>query len=231
MKKICIIPARGGSKRISRKNIKEFYGKPIIAYSIELAIKSDLFDEIIVSTDDFEISNIAKKYGAKVPFMRSKKNSNDTATTSDVLIEVLSKYDENKINFDICCCLYPTTPLLSIQKLKEGLQLLKNENYNSVITALKYGHPIQRAFSINSDKKINLNLNENEFKRTQDFKEFYHDAGQFYWFKKEYFMKKKSLLTGEVGAILVNELEIQDIDTINDWSLAELKYKLKKNEI
>ena len=231
MKKICIIPARVGSKRIPNKNIKEFYGKPIIAYSIELAINSNLFDEIMVSTDDIEISNISKKYGASVPFMRSQNNSNDNATTADVLIEVLLKYEEQKINFDLGCCIYPTTPLLNIQKLTEGFQLLKKGNYNSVIAALGYGHPIQRAFSIGPNQEIQMNFSENEFKRTQDFQNFYHDAGQFYWFNKDHLMKSKSLLDGKVGAVIMNELETQDIDTITDWKLTELKYKLKNNEI
>jgi N-acylneuraminate cytidylyltransferase len=126
-KNLCIIPARGGSKRIPRKNIKDFLGKPIIAYSIEAAIKSELFDEVMVSTDDKEIAEVAKKYGAKVPFIRSKENADDFATTVDVLLEVISEYKQHKKEFDFCCCIYPTAPLIKIEKLKSGFEKLNNE--------------------------------------------------------------------------------------------------------
>jgi N-acylneuraminate cytidylyltransferase len=226
MKKIAIIPARGGSKRIPRKNIKNFLGKPCIAYSVENAIKTNLFDEIMVSTDDQEIADIAIKYGAKVPFYRSEKNSNDIATTSDVLIEVLNEYEKLNLNFEIACCIYPTTPLLTSDKLNAGFELFKNEDYNVVLSSVKYSHPIQRAFSIEEDGKIQLISPENEFKRTQDLEKYYHDAGQFYWFKKEYLKRKKSLLNGKIGAVIIDESMTQDIDNYSDWSLAEYKYKI-----
>ena len=231
MKKIAIIPARGGSKRIPRKNIKDFFGKPCIAYSIENAINSNLFHEVMVSTDDKEIAKIAKKYQAKVPKLRSSKNSSDTATTTDVLLEVLSMYEEKGIHFDYGCCIYPTTPLLTTKKLLEGYNLIKNKKMDIVISAVKFSHPIQRAFSINSKKNIQLEFSKNEFKRTQDFLDFYHDAGQFYWFNKKKFIKNKNLFKGNVGAVILDEIETQDIDTINDWELAKLKYNKLKNDV
>jgi pseudaminic acid cytidylyltransferase len=231
MKTLCIIPARGGSKRIPRKNIKEFLGKPIIAYPIEVALKSKLFDEVMVSTDDKEITEIALNFGAKVPFIRSKKNSNDIATTFDVINEVLSKYEENKINFDACCCIYPTTPLLTIQKLTDGLELLKKNNFDAVFSAAKFNHPIQRSFSIYSNYKIKMKYPKTEKIRTQDLDTFYHDAGQFYWFRNEHLKNQQSLLCGNVGALILEDLLYQDIDNLSDWKSAELKFKILENEI
>ena len=231
MKKIAIIPARGGSKRILKKNIKNFLGKPCIAYSIENAINSNLFDEVMVSTDDPEIAHIAKKYNAKVPFIRSSKNSNDFATTIDVLLEVLSYYKSIDSHFDLGCCIYPTTPLLTAKKLLEGFELMVSKELDIVISAVKYSHPIQRAFSLDSHNKIQMNFSENQFKRTQDLSNYFHDAGQFYWFDREKLLQNKVLLSGNVGAIIFEEMETQDIDSLNDWKLAEIKYELNKNEI
>lgn len=225
MSNICIIPARGGSKRIPRKNIKEFLGKPIIAYSIEAAINSNLFDEIMVSTDDVEITEIAKAYGAKVPFMRSEVNSNDFATTMDVLKEVVVKYEKVNVNFDYVCCLYPCSPFTSSERLIEAYHLIKNKNYDSVFPIIPFSFPIQRAVRLN-ENKLSFFYPKYKNTRSQDIEKSYHDAGQFYITKKEIVRNCNSILTENSGGIQISELEGQDIDNMSDWKLAELKFKL-----
>ena len=224
---IAIIPARRGSKRIPNKNIKDFLGKPIIAYSIETAIKSKLFDEVMVSTDDMQIAEIAQSLGAKVPFMRSKENSNDYAGTSDVILEVLDKYKKNGNIFDYCCCIYPAAPFITPEKLKESFELFKVKEYDSLFPVVKYSYPIQRSYKFVNDK-ISMVWPENYSKRSQDLEPFYHDAGQFYWIKVKELIKIKKLYTCNSGAIILSELEVQDIDNEEDWKLAEMKFKLLK---
>ena len=225
MNKLCIIPARGGSKRIPRKNIKKFCGKPIIAYSIEAALKSNLFDEVMVSTDDKEIKEVALKYGATVPFMRSNQNSDDFSGTVDVIIEVIKNYNipiENNINI---CCLYPTAPLISVDSIKFGFELLINENYDTVFSVTKFSFPIQRALKIDKNQKVSMIWPENMAKRSQDLPFTYHDAGQFYWMSSKSIMRSKKLYSKNSGVIILSEMNVQDIDTIEDWELAELKMK------
>lgn len=222
---LCIIPARGGSKRIPRKNIKDFLGKPIIAYSIEVAIKSKLFDEIIVSTDDEEIAEIAIKYGAKVPFLRSKENADDFATLADVVDEVKEKYNRLKVNFEFICCILPTAPLITIDNLIKTYTLLKQENYDSVRPVVSFSYPIQRAFKLLDNNKVEMFYPEYLTTRSQDLEPAFHDAGQFYWMQSE-----KGLRGKYKGGFEISELETQDIDNIQDWKLAEIKYKLLKNE-
>ena len=227
MGNLCIIPARGGSKRIPRKNIKDFLGLPIIAYSIKAALSSELFDEVMVSTDDEEISTIAMKYGAKVPFIRSNKNSDDYASTIDVLIEVLSWYKENKgENYTHGCCLYPTAPFVTAKSLNEGYQKLITNNKTTVFPVVPFSYPIQRALKIVNDN-IELYQPEHELSRSQDLEPAFHDAGQFYWFKVESILKEKKLWTARSGTIILNDTEAQDIDTLSDWKIAELKFQLK----
>ena len=223
-KNICIIPARGGSKRIPRKNIKNFLGKPIIAYSIEAALESNLFDEVMVSTDDIEIAEIAENYGAKVPFMRSTENANDFATTFQVIEEVLLAYKKRGLVFTEACCLYPCAPFVTAEKLKEAH--LKLDGFETVFPVVKYGFPIQRALSTNEKDQVQYINPEFELTRSQDLKPSYHDAGQFYWFHIGALLKNKSLMSNKTGAIILSELEVQDIDNEIDWKLAELKYKL-----
>jgi|TARA_B110000090_G_C13276869_1_gene406470 pseudaminic acid cytidylyltransferase len=225
MGNICIIPARGGSKRIPRKNIKEFLGKPIIAYSIKAAIDSKLFDEVIVSTDDLEIANIAKKYGAKVPFMRSAKNSNDFATTFDVIEEVINNYKNKSIEFDNLCCLYPCAPFVNPDILQRAYNQLIEKVFDSIFPVIAYGFPIQRALRINQGK-ASMIFEENLNVRSQDLEESFHDAGQFYWSNSNKLLLSKKLLTNNTGGIVISELVSQDIDTETDWKLAELKYSL-----
>lgn len=226
MSKLLVIPARGGSKRIPRKNIKYFLGKPIIAYSIEAAIKSSLFDEIMVSTDDEEIANIAKNYGAKVPFFRSEKNANDFATTFDVVKEVISKYKLLNKTFNYTCCLYACAPFVTETKLIKAFQVLQKGNFDTVFPIIPFGFPIQRALKKSDNDKVSSCNPEFNLTRSQDLKQRFHDAGQFYWMNTEACLKKKTILTDNTGSIVITEMEGQDIDTNIDWKLAELKYEL-----
>ncbi len=225
MNNLAIIPARGGSKRIPRKNIKDFLGKPIIAYSIEVAIKTELFDEIMVSTDDEEIAEIAIKYGAKVPFFRSKKNSDDYSSTMDVIKEVLREYNlKLSINFDNACCIYPTAPLIKAEHLKSGFDKLISEGFTSVFTAVEFSYPIWRGLSLNEEGITNMIWPQYLNARSQDLPKAYHDAGQWYWFKPKNLTE--SFFIGKPSIFKLNEIEVQDIDNLSDWEIAELKYKL-----
>lgn len=230
MNNLAIIPARGGSKRILRKNIKTFVDKPIIAYSIENALNSGLFTEVMVTTDDVEIAEIARTYGAKVPFMRSNENSDDFATTADVINEVLREYLKQGKSFDIACCIYPTAPLLSIDKLKESFTLLETKKYDSVFPVVPFSFPIQRAVKIGEEGKMSMFQEEHKNIRSQDLEKSYHDAGQFYTLWTDIFLEKKEIWSKNTGVIVLDEMDVQDIDTINDWKLAELKFKLKTDE-
>ena len=224
-KNLCIIPARGGSKRIPGKNIKNFHGKPIIAYSIEAAVNSGLFDEVMVSTDDTEIAEIGRKYGAKVPFMRSAENADDFSTTVDVLLEVLEEYRELGEIYNNIGCIYPTAPFVSEDKLAEAYEKLSRENLNAVFPVIPFGYPIQRSLRIKDDK-LQFFFPEFENSRSQDLEKAYHDVGQFYFIKTEYLINNKSIISSNTGSIHITEMEAQDIDTETDWKLAELKYEL-----
>ena len=215
---VCIIPARGGSKRIPKKNIKKFIDKPIIEYSIENAINSNIFDRIIVSTDDAEIFSISEKAGADVLF-RSEKNSNDHSTTMDVLVEVMSE-----LSYENICCLYPTSSLINYQDLIESFESFKIGKFNTLVSCVKYSHPIQRALEL-VDGRLKMINSENINIRTQDLSTSYHDAGQFYWIKDTIIREQGKIFTENTGYYLLNELNAQDIDNIEDWKIAELKYK------
>ncbi len=235
MKKLAIIPARGGSKRIPKKNIKPFLGKPIIAYSIESALNSELFDEVMVSTDDQEIADISVQYGAKVPFLRSAKNSDDFASTYDVIEEVLSEYEKQGKTFEVAFCIYSAAPFVSKEKFNLAFDSLTKNNFDCVFPALKFSFPIQRALSTsNSANKIELKFPEHVNSRSQDLEDSFHDSGQFYCFKTAPILQLKKLWTDNTGIIIIDELEGQDIDNLTDWKLAELKFKLlneKENSI
>jgi N-acylneuraminate cytidylyltransferase len=229
MKCIAIIPARGGSKRIPRKNIKLFSGKPIIAYSIELASQSGLFDEIMVSTDDDEIAQVAKEFGASVPFLRSAQNANDFATTADVILEVLYAYETRGQHFDFACCIYPTSPLLKSTSLHDGFELLLNQSYDTVFPVVAFSYPIWRSLKVAPENgKVEMFWPENKHKRSQDLPKAYHDAGQFYWLNVHTFLNEPLLYSSNSGVIELSEVEVQDIDTLVDWQLAELKVQLLK---
>lgn len=225
MKTLAIIPARGGSKRIPRKNIQPFSGKPIIQYSIETALQSKLFDEIMVSTDDAEISEISKKAGASVPFMRSLATSNDLAGISEVVEEVLTAYQQQGKEFDVFCVIFPTAPFIRCERLIEGLDMLTKKGFDSVFPVLRYSYPIQRSLKIEKGK-VSMNWPENFNKRSQDLTPAFHDSGQFYWMKTSEFHLQKKLFAKNSGAIILSDLEAHDIDTLEDWKVAEIKYKI-----
>lgn len=225
MGNVAIITARGGSKRIPRKNIKLFRGKPMIAYSIETALNSRLFEMVMVSTDDNEIAEISKQYGAEVPFIRSKQTADDFTGTTDVMIEVINDLQKTVKQFDNACCIYPTAPFITKQTLEESYKLLIDEKFDSVFPVCAFSYPIQRALQIN-DSKTSMVWEENLNKRSQDLPARYHDAGQFYWTNIQEFLKSKKLFTANSGSIILDELQVQDIDNETDWKLAELKHSL-----
>ncbi len=231
-KTIAIITARGGSKRIPRKNIKEFCGEPIINYSIKAAINSGIFDEVMVSTDDDEIAEIARNAGANVPFMRSEKTANDFATTADVLFEVFEKYKELGKEYKYACCLYPTAPFVTPQKLLEGFEMISKNNVDSVIPVVKFSFPPQRGYILNNDL-LEYKWPENRNKRSQDLEPFYHDSGQFYFYDVSKFIEYNVNPDGKVqkiAPIILPDLYVQDIDTVEDWEIAEVKYRILKEK-
>jgi N-acylneuraminate cytidylyltransferase len=223
-KNLCIIPARGGSKRIPRKNIKPFKGKPIIAYSIIAAVESGLFDEVMVSTDDLEIAEIAKSYGASIPFLRSEENSNDFATTADVLKEVLHSYEKDGKEFDYVCCIYPTAPFVSSKRLIQGFETL-NKGADSVLPVLSFDYPIWRSFKVNEKECLEYNWSEFINARSQDLPTVYHDAGQWYWVNCNMLKVTGNMIFDTTKGVNLSPFEAHDIDTIDDWKLAELKYE------
>ncbi|MDD4294169.1 MAG: pseudaminic acid cytidylyltransferase [Candidatus Omnitrophica bacterium] len=224
MSNIAIIPARGGSKRIPRKNIKNFCGSPIIKYPIEAALNSGLFDKVIVSTDDIEISEIGKSYGAEIPFLRSAKTSQDDATTMDVLREVLRMLSDTKVLFSSICCVYPTSVFVTATILKETFKIWSDSSADSLISVVKYSHPIQRAFTIN-DNIVRFPDYAIFQACTQAQKEYYHDAGQLYWFKANNIFNRKEEFGKQTIPYIFPETEVQDIDTHRDWELSEMKFR------
>ncbi len=224
-RRLAIITARGGSKRIPKKNIREFCGKPIIGYSIQAAKDAGIFETVMVSTDSEEIAEIAKKEGAEVPFLRSEATSGDFATTSDVILEVLLQYEKNGAFFDEVCCIYPTAPFITGEKLKDAVALLEEKQYDSVMPVTPFSFPPLRGMVLEGDK-ISYKWEKYEDYRSQDLETIYHDCGQFYVLDTEIFKKTNKLVTKNTGAIEISELEMQDIDNEIDWKLAELKYQL-----
>jgi len=224
MSNLCIIPARGGSKRIPHKNTQPFLGKPIMAYSIEAALTSGLFDEVMVSTDSPDIAAVALQYGAKVPFLRTAQTANDTATTIAVLKEVEATYLATfNRRFDYICCLYPTAPLVPTSHLQEGYQTLIDNDYDTVYPLVPFGYPIWRAVRINEAGNTRMLWPEHLQARSQDLETTYHDAGQWYWYNPQ--RVEASLLTDKTGAIVLSEETVQDIDNPSDWIMAEMKYE------
>lgn len=229
MNSIAIITARGGSKRIPRKNIKEFCGKPILAYSIEAACASGVFSHVMVSTDDAEIADTAKKYGAEVPFLRSEKTADDYASTGDVLLEVLEEYEKRGEQFDIGCCIYPTAPFVTGEKLRKAVGMLEECDADSLIPVVPFSYPPQRALVMEEGKLV-FRYPEYLDSRSQDLQPHYHDAGQFYVFRTEAFRRTGKIMVGNILPLVVSELEVQDIDTLTDWQIAEMKYALMEEE-
>lgn len=229
MKRLAIITARGGSKRIPRKNIKPFLGKPILAYSIEAALDSGLFDEVMVSTEDEEIAEIAKKYGAKVPFYRSEKTAGDFATTNDVLLEVLEEYKKLGQEFDEACCIYPTAPFVTSSKLKKAMEEFAASDADTLIPVVAFSYPPKRSLVIREGRLV-FQYPEFMDSRSQDLEAEYHDIGQFYLFRTEAFERNKKLMIGNILPFVVDEMEVQDIDNESDWKIAEIKYQAMQNK-
>lgn len=225
MSKLAIITARGGSKRIPGKNIKSFCGKPIIAYSIESAIESGIFDQVMVSTDDVEIANIAKEAGAQVPFMRSKKTSDDYATTAEVVEEVLRMYFDAGKEFDYVCCIYPTAVFVSSALLKRASELIEESGADCVMPVAPFSFPVQRSLVLDGNR-VSAMFPEGLLKRSQDCEQAYHDAGQFYFLNSRSFANQKRILMDNTHSIKLSELQVQDIDTEEDWRMAEIKYQM-----
>jgi len=224
MSAIAIITARGGSKRIPKKNIKEFCGKPIMVYSIQAALESGLFDEVMVSTDSQEIADIAIKYGAKVPFMRSEATSNDYAGTYDVLMEVVNEYEKRGKTFDYMCCIYPTAPFVTGKKLKDAFKLMIDNDADSASPYVAFSFPPQRGYFIRDNKLVAVDPASLP-KRSQDLETIYHDCGQFYCYNMDSFTKRRPS-KGLHIPIELPDSEVQDIDNLEDWKIAEVKYKL-----
>jgi len=231
MKNVAIITARGGSKRIPRKNIKAFLGQPIIKYAIDAALQSGSFDEVMVSTDDAEIADIARQCGAKVPFLRSEKTSNDFATTSDVILEVLNEYISRAEKFDQFCCMYPTAPFVTAEKLKKAMEMLSASDADTVFPVTRFSFPILRSLKI-EDGKLKMNWPEHLNTRSQDLAPAFHDCGQFYVMRTDRFLEKKRILTDNTIPFEMPESEVQDIDNEEDWKIAEIKYSflLERNK-
>ena len=223
MAAIAIITARGGSKRIPRKNIRSFLGKPIIAYSIAAALESGLFDEVMVSTDDREIAELAKRLGAHVPFMRSSKNSDDLATTKDVLLEVVGEYRRRGAEFDVGCCIYPTAPFVTAEKLCSAFARLQESSADTVLPIVRFSFPIRRSFRKDGDR-VSFMWPEFASRRSQDIPPAYHDAGQFYFFRPSILLDTNELITRNTVGIEMPALEVQDIDDEEDWHIAEIKF-------
>lgn len=227
--RLAVIPARGGSKRIPRKNIKDFCGKPIIAWSIIAARESGCFDRIIVSTDDEEIANVSLEWGAEVPFMRPEELADDYVGTAAVVRHAIEWFLEQNIEFEQICCIYATAPFVTAADLRRGLNILIDGSGDYVISVTSYSYPIQRAVRITREGYLEMFQPEHFKKRSQDLEEAYHDAGQFYWGFPETWKVGNSLLKHKATPIIIPPYRVQDIDTQEDWVRAELMFKLLKN--
>lgn len=226
MKRIAVITARGGSKRIPRKNIRLFLGKPILQYSIEAAFTSGMFDEVMVSTDDKEIAEIAKQAGAAVPFFRSEKTADDFATTADVITEVIEEYAKRGQQFDELCCIYPTAPFVTGEKLREAMQLLTERACDGVLPVVRFSFPPQRCVVIENEM-LQPKWQEYMNMRSQDLEPYYHDCGQFYCIRVKAFEQQRKMVMKHTVPYIMSELDVQDIDTEEDWQIAEMKYQLR----
>jgi len=223
--KLCIIPARGGSKRIPGKNIRSFCGKPVIAYSIEAALRSGCFDKVIVSTDDKKIVSVAKSYGAEVPFIRPAELADDYTNTSDVIKHAIQFYLSQSESISSVCCIYATAPFIEVEYLQQGYQKLVELNKSYAFSVTSFAFPVQRAIKINKNNEVEAIWPENIQKRSQDLEEAYHDAGQFYWGTAEAFMTDEVIFSTVSTPIVLPRHLVQDLDTQEDWYRAELMYQ------
>ena len=222
-----VIPARGGSKRIPRKNIKEFHGQPMIAWSIQAALNSGCIDEVWVSTDDDEIAAIAQSYGAKIPFIRPANLADDFATTADVMQHAVQAYQTQYQQLpNYVCCLYATAPFVQRQDLQKGFELIQTKSLDYVFSATSYPFPIQRAIKLDKDGAVNMFSPEHFNTRSQDLEEAWHDAGQFYWGRSEAWLSKARIFSPQSSTVALPRFRVQDIDTSEDWQRAELMAQL-----
>ncbi len=228
MARICIIPARGGSKRIPRKNILPFLGQPIIATSIQAARESGIFDVVMVSTEDAEIAEVARTHGAEVPFFRSAENSNDMAMTVPVLLEVLDRYRDLGQDFQTTCCLYPTAPFVTPARLREAGLLLEESQDDAIVPVVRFSYPIQRSLRMNDQGRMEMFWPENYNRRSQDLEPAYHDAGQFYMLRTDSLRDQQILFPARTRPVVLSDEEVQDIDSPEDWAMAEWKCRWLK---
>ena len=228
--RLCIIPARGGSKRIPRKNIKEFLGQPVIAYSIKAAIDSQCFDKVIVSTDDAEIAEVAKSFGASVPFMRPDELADDYASTIPVVKHAIEWFDDQGQSPSEVCCLYATAPFVRASTIRKAYEQMQSTQADYCFTATSFAFPIQRAIKVTAENRVEMFYSEHFETRSQDLERSYHDAGQFYWGKAEAFKQQKPLFSKSATPYILPRYLVQDIDTLEDWKKAELMYKTIKKE-
>ena len=226
MKRVAIIPARGGSKRIPRKNIKPFFGQPMIGYSIKAALESGLFDSVVVSTDDEEIADVARTFGADIPFMRPADLANDHAGTGAVVIHALEWFRKSGIDYDVACCIYATAPLLNPERLKEGWEKLQGKRFAFSVTS--YAFPIQRALKQTADGSVDMFWPENLTKRSQDLEPAYHDAAQFYWGWTDAWLNGETAFSPISAPVILPRTQVVDIDTPEDWEVAEVTYRVLK---
>lgn len=226
---VAIIPARGGSKRIPRKNIREFLGLPIVAYSIRAAVASGCFDTVLVSTDDEEIAAVSRRYGAEVPFLRSATTAGDYATTAEVLLEVLRELEVRGARFHDACCIYPTAPFLEGRRIREAYDRMTAAGALSLMSIVRFDYPIQRALTFR-DGRTSFWRPEHRETRSQDLEPMFHDAGQMYWFNVDQCLATGEFLSADCLGFELGPMEVQDIDTEHDWTVAELKYRLLKDQ-
>jgi len=229
---VCVIPARGGSKRIPRKNIKEFNGMPVIAYSIKAALKSKCFSQVIISTDDDEIAEVARKYGAQVPFIRPSELSSDFTGTFPVIKHAIEWLESKNNSIENVCCLYATAPFIQSNIISEAYQKLLNSKSDYCFSVTSFPFPIQRSIRITENDKVDMFYPENFFARSQDLEEAYHDAGQFYWGRAEAFKNELPIFSELSTPFVRPRYLVQDIDTAEDWTRAEVMYKvLQKTKV
>ena len=225
---VAVIPARGGSKRIPHKNIKSFCGKPIIAYSIKAAKNAGIFDRIIVSTDSEKIASTAKEFGAEVPFIRPAELADDFAGTDAVILHALKQLMGDGEKIDYICCIYATAPFVKAEYVIKGYDLLRDKNAASCFSVTTYPFPIFRSLKINSQNRLEMFWPEYRETRSQDLPEAYHDAGQFYWADAKKYLKEKQFYSKDAVPVILPRYLVQDIDTIEDWNIAELMFKAQQ---
>ncbi len=222
---VAIIPARGGSKRLPGKNIRSFWGKPIIQYSIDAAIKSGLFNRVIVSTDSKQIADVAIQCGAEVPFLRPSDISDDFTPLADVVHHTLAWLLKKQESYEYACCIMATAPFIQVKYLKRGCDIIRGKSVSSAFTVTSFSFPIFRAFKITEEGFLRMVWPEHEFMRSNDLPETFHDAGQFYWLDVKNFLTEKKIYTSDAVPIFVPRFMVQDIDTEEDWEVAEKMYQ------